>query len=101
MYAAVLKTFGSDSWRALHMIEVVWILATMTALVVIGRRLFDLQTGLSAAPLYSIFKAWSYWNNLAFNGEVLMNLPLAWAFAIHSPVRQPAAGWESNPQPAD
>jgi 4-amino-4-deoxy-L-arabinose transferase-like glycosyltransferase len=82
VYAAVLKTFGSDNWRALHITEVVWIFATMAALVVIGRKLFDTETGLIAALLYSIFQAWSYWNNLAFNGEVLMNLPLAWAFAI-------------------
>lgn len=82
VYAAVLKTFGSDNWRALHITEVLWIFATMAALVVIARNLFDTETGLIAALLYSIFQAWSYWNNLAFNGEVLMNLPLAWAFAI-------------------
>ena len=82
VYAAVLTAFGSDNWRALHAVEVVWILATMAALVVIGRTLFDTHTGLIAAMLYGIFQSWSYWNNLAFNGEVLMNLPLAWAFAI-------------------
>jgi 4-amino-4-deoxy-L-arabinose transferase-like glycosyltransferase len=82
VYAAVLRTFGSYNWRALHVVEIVWILATMGGLYVVGRRLFDPETGLVAALLYSIFQAWSYWNNLAFNGEVLMNLPIVWAYAI-------------------
>ena len=82
VYAAVLRTFGSYNWRALHLVEIVWILATMSGLYVVGRRLFDADTGLIAALLYSIFQAWSYWNNLAFNGEVLMNLPIVWAYAL-------------------
>jgi len=82
VYAAVLRTFGSSNWRALHLVEIAWILATMAGLFVVGRRLFDDDTGLIAALLYSIFQAWSYWNNLAFNGEVLMNLPIVWAYAL-------------------
>jgi 4-amino-4-deoxy-L-arabinose transferase-like glycosyltransferase len=82
VYATVLRVFGTDNWRALHAIEILWILATMGGLYVIGRRLFDTYTGLIAALLYSIFQAWSYWNNLAFNGEVLMNLPIVWAYAL-------------------
>jgi 4-amino-4-deoxy-L-arabinose transferase-like glycosyltransferase len=82
VYAAVLRTFGSYNWRALHLVEIVWILATMGGLYVIGGRLFDPDIGLIAALLYSIFQAWSYWNNLAFNGEVLMNLPIVWAYAL-------------------
>jgi len=82
VYAIVLRVFGTDNWRALHAIEIVWILATMGGLYVIGRRLFDTSTGLIAALLYSIFQAWSYWNNLAFNGEVLMNLPIVWAYVL-------------------
>jgi 4-amino-4-deoxy-L-arabinose transferase-like glycosyltransferase len=82
VYAAVLRTFGSSNWRALHLVEIAWILATMAGLFVVGRRLFDDNTGLIAALLYSIFQAWSYWNNLAFNGEVLMNLPIVWAYAL-------------------
>jgi len=82
VYAAVLRTFGSYNWIALHTVEIIWILATMVGLYVIGRRLFDRDTGLIAALLYSIFQAWSYWNNLAFNGEVLMNLPIVWAYAL-------------------
>jgi 4-amino-4-deoxy-L-arabinose transferase-like glycosyltransferase len=82
VYAAVLRLFGHDNWRALHGVEVAWILATMAGLYLAGRRMFDDATGLMAALLYSIFQAWSYWNNLAFNGEVLMNLPIAWAYAL-------------------
>jgi 4-amino-4-deoxy-L-arabinose transferase-like glycosyltransferase len=82
VYAATLKVFGPSNWRALHGVEVGWILLTMAGLFVMGRRLFDADTGLIAALFYSIFQAWSYWNNLAFNGEVLMNLPIVWACAI-------------------
>jgi 4-amino-4-deoxy-L-arabinose transferase-like glycosyltransferase len=82
VYATVLRAFGTYNWRALHGVEIVWILATMGGLYVIGRRLFDTGTGLVAALLYSIFQAWSYWNNLAFNGEVLMNLPIVWAYVL-------------------
>jgi hypothetical protein len=82
VYAAVLRIFGPSNWRALHLVEIAWILATMAGLFVLGRRLFDDDTGLIAALLYSIYQAWSYWNNLAFNGEVLMNLPIVWAYAL-------------------
>ena len=110
VYAAVLRTFGSYNWRALHLVEIVWILATMGGLYVVGRRLFDADTGLIAALLYSIFQAWSYWNNLAFNGEVLMNLPIVWAYArfsnkarvVVSTVRcgRPSRCWVLLKQPA-
>jgi 4-amino-4-deoxy-L-arabinose transferase-like glycosyltransferase len=82
VYAAVLRTFGAYNWAALHVVEIVWILATMAGLYVVGRGLFDRDIGLIAALLYSVFQAWSYWNNLAFNGEVLMNLPIVWAYAL-------------------
>src|SRR6185436_16208887 len=51
VYAAVLRTFGPYNWRALHGVEIVWILATMGGLFVIGRRLFDPDTGMVAALL--------------------------------------------------
>src|SRR5262245_34296576 len=82
VYAATLRIFGTYNWRALPGVEVVWILATMGGLYVMGRRLFDAATGLVAALLYCIFQPWSYWNNLAFNGEVLMNLPIVWAYVL-------------------
>src|SRR4029079_6247203 len=49
VYAIVLCVCATDNWRALHAIEIVWILATMGGLYVIGRRLFDTSTGLIAA----------------------------------------------------
>jgi 4-amino-4-deoxy-L-arabinose transferase-like glycosyltransferase len=91
-YAAVFKAAGKFNWMALHAVAVVWILGTMAGLYVIDKRLFDRDTGLIAALLYSIFQPWATSNNLAFNGEVLMNLPIVWAWAIalrrsSSPVR--------------
>ena len=56
--------------------------ATLGGLYLCGRRLFDVETGIAAALLYSVFQPWGTWKNLALNGEVLMNLPLAWAWAI-------------------
>jgi Dolichyl-phosphate-mannose-protein mannosyltransferase len=83
-YAAIFKTFGKYNWNALHLVELVWVLATMAALYAIGKQLFDRNTGLIAALLYSVYQPWMSWKNLAFNGEVLMNLPivLAWAIAF-------------------
>ncbi|MFI5323970.1 MAG: ArnT family glycosyltransferase [Thermodesulfobacteriota bacterium] len=83
-YAAIFATTGKFNWEALHAVAVVWILCTMAGLYVIGRGLFDRKTGLVAALLYSVFQPWLTWKNLAFNGELLMNLPivLAWAIAL-------------------
>jgi 4-amino-4-deoxy-L-arabinose transferase-like glycosyltransferase len=54
----------------------------MAGLYTLGARLFDARTGVIAALLYSIFQPWAVQKDLAFNGEVLMNLPIAWAYAI-------------------
>ena len=54
----------------------------MASLYVSGRRSFNRETALIAALLYSIFQPWATPKNLAFNGELLMNLPLVWAWAI-------------------
>jgi 4-amino-4-deoxy-L-arabinose transferase-like glycosyltransferase len=81
-YAAVFKVAGKYNWKALHAVALLWTLGTMAGLYVIGRRLFDRETGLIAALLYSVFQPWATANNLAFNGELLMNLPLVWAWAI-------------------
>src|SRR5678815_5310176 len=32
--------------------------------------------------LYSVFQPWWTWKNLAFDSEMLMNLPIIWAWAI-------------------
>ena len=81
-YAAVFKTAGKFNWAALHTAAVLWVLLTMAGLSVLARRGFNAETGLVAALLYAIYQPWGIWKNLAFNGEVLMNLPLVWAWAI-------------------
>jgi len=82
VYAAVFRMFGEANWFALHAAATVWVLLTLLALYVIGTRLFDARTGYLAALLYGVLQPWWYWGNLAFNGEVLMNLPVAAAFAV-------------------
>src|SRR5205823_5818247 len=46
------------------------------------REVFDRNTGLIAALFYGVFQQWGTWKNLAFDGEMLMNLPIIWAWAI-------------------
>ena len=82
LYAAVFDVAGEYNWTALHAVAVVWVLLTMAGLYVVARRLFDWRAGLIAALLYSVFQPWGPWKNLAFNGELLMNLPLVWGWAI-------------------
>src|SRR6202163_2909298 len=81
-YAAIFRVFGPFNWRALHGSAIAWVMLTMLALHLAARRLFDRRTGLIAALLYSVFQPWLYPNNLSFNGEVLMNLPIACAYLI-------------------
>lgn len=81
-YAAVFKAAGKYNWKALHTVALIWTLGTMAGLYFIGKRLFDPFTGLVAALLYSVFQPWATFMNLAFDGELLMNLPLVWAWAI-------------------
>jgi 4-amino-4-deoxy-L-arabinose transferase-like glycosyltransferase len=81
-YAAVFEAAGKFNWHALHAVALAWTLGTMAGLYLIGSRLFDRETGLVAALLYSVFQPWATWKNLAFNGELLMNLPIVWAWAI-------------------
>jgi 4-amino-4-deoxy-L-arabinose transferase-like glycosyltransferase len=81
-YAAVFETAGKFNWVALHTAAVLWVLLTMAGLYLLARRGFNAETGLIAALLYGIYQPWGIWKNLAFNGEMLMNLPLVWAWAI-------------------
>lgn len=91
-YAAVFKIAGKYNWIALHTVALMWTLGTMAGLYIIGRRLFDRETGLIAALFYSIFQPVASWKNLAFNGELMMNLPLVWAWAIAFG-RRPSIAW--------
>src|SRR5438067_909591 len=81
-YAAVFKVAGKYNWKALHTVALVWTLCAMAGLYAIGRELFDRNTGLIAALFYSVFQHWWTWKNLTFDGEMLMNLPIIWAWAI-------------------
>jgi 4-amino-4-deoxy-L-arabinose transferase-like glycosyltransferase len=81
-YAALFKVAGKYNWMALHVLSLIWTLATMAGLYVIAKQLFDRETGLIAALLYSVFQPWANYKNLAFNGELVMNLAIVWAWAI-------------------
>ncbi len=81
-YAAVVEAAGKYNWPALHLVALSWTLATMAGLYFIGRGLCDRPAGLVAALLYSVFQPWWDFRNLAFNGELVMNLPVVWAWAI-------------------
>jgi Dolichyl-phosphate-mannose-protein mannosyltransferase len=81
-YAAVFKVAGKFNWKALHIVALLWTLCAMAGLYVIGRELFDRNTGLIAALFYGVFQQWWTWKTLAFDGEMLMNLPIIWAWAI-------------------
>src|SRR5256886_12390550 len=81
-YTAIFKVAGKFNWKALHMVALVWTLCAMAGLYVIGRELFDRNTGLISAFFYSVFQPWWTWKNLTFDSEMLMNLPIIWAWAI-------------------
>ncbi len=81
-YAAAFKVAGEYNWIALHILSLIWTLATMAGLYVIAKQLFDRETGLIAALFYSVFQPWASFKNLAFNGEMIMNLAIVWAWAI-------------------
>jgi Dolichyl-phosphate-mannose-protein mannosyltransferase len=81
-YAAIFKVAGKFNWKALHIVALVWTVCAMAGLYVIGRELFDRNTGLIAALFYGVFQHWGPWKNLTFDGEMLMNLPIIWAWAI-------------------
>ena len=57
-YAAIFKVAGKFNWKALHIVALVWTLCAMAGLYVIGRELFDRNTGLIAALFYCVFQQW-------------------------------------------
>jgi 4-amino-4-deoxy-L-arabinose transferase-like glycosyltransferase len=81
-YAAIFKVAGEFNWKALHFVALVWTLCAMAGLYLTARELFDRNTGLIAAFFYSVFQPWWTWKNLSFDAEMLMNLPIIWAWAI-------------------
>jgi 4-amino-4-deoxy-L-arabinose transferase-like glycosyltransferase len=82
LYALMFFVVGNYNWIPFHVIGVVWILLTMGGLYAIGKDLFSWEVGLLAALLYSIYTTTMYYENLALNGEVMMNLPIVWALFI-------------------
>lgn len=82
VYWAVFRLFGAYDWVALHLIGVMWVLLTMAGLFVMARRLGGRRAGIYAALSYALVQPFATAKNLAFNGEVLMNLPLVWAYAL-------------------
>src|SRR5579863_1355094 len=81
-YAAVFAVGGLYNVNAVHVAALIWELLTMLGLFVAGRRLFDERAGLAAAGLYGLYGGWGDFTMLAWNGEIQLNLPLAWAIAI-------------------
>jgi Dolichyl-phosphate-mannose-protein mannosyltransferase len=83
-YAAIFKVAGKFNWKALHFVALAWTLCAMSGLYLIGRELFDRNTGLVAALFYGVFQPLWMWKTLSFDGEMVMNLPiiLAWAIAF-------------------
>jgi len=81
-YAAIFKIAGEFNWKALHLVALMWTLCSMAGLYAIGSELFDRCTGLIAALFYCVFLSWGRWKTLSFDGEMIMNLPIIWAWAI-------------------
>jgi 4-amino-4-deoxy-L-arabinose transferase-like glycosyltransferase len=82
IYTAIFFVVGPYNWVALHLLAVGWMLATMWGLYALGNALFHREVGLVAALLYSLYTASVHYNLLAFNGEVMMNLPIVWALYL-------------------
>jgi 4-amino-4-deoxy-L-arabinose transferase-like glycosyltransferase len=92
-YQAILSLGERYQWYILHTAAVVWTLLSMLGLFLTGKTLFNQNTGLVAALLYSIYQSWALWRNLAFNGELMMNLPIIWgAWLILRPQKRPFSG---------
>src|SRR6476619_4145125 len=81
-YAAIFRATGKFNWVALHFVALAWTLCAMAGLYAIGSGLFDRNTGLIAALFYGVFQPWWTWKNLSLDAEMLMNLPIIWAWAI-------------------
>jgi 4-amino-4-deoxy-L-arabinose transferase-like glycosyltransferase len=89
-YALAYAAGGKYNARVLHVASVLWTALTMLALYFTARRLFDRRAGLVAAVLYAVYVGWGTYPNLAWNGEMLLNLPLCWAiYLVFRPSRSP------------
>jgi len=82
LYAAVFAVAGPHNWPALHLVGIAWTLATMAGLYLILKRRFDRETGAIAALLYALYQMSMDYRNLAFNGELIINLPVVLAVLV-------------------
>jgi 4-amino-4-deoxy-L-arabinose transferase-like glycosyltransferase len=82
IYEFIFFAFGKYNWVALHLSSGFWIFLTMLGLYAIVARFFGYEAGFAAALLYCVYTTASDYKNLAFNGEVMMNLPIVWAFFV-------------------
>jgi 4-amino-4-deoxy-L-arabinose transferase-like glycosyltransferase len=76
VYWSISRLAGYPDWPAVHLVSLAWVLATMAVLYALGSSLFTPATGIVAAFLYGAFQPLLRFSNLAFNGEILMNLPI-------------------------
>jgi hypothetical protein len=74
IFWAVFRVAGYPNWPVVHLAALGWTLATMALLFLLGRQLFTPLTGVIAALLYGAFQSYLTITNLAFNGEMMMNL---------------------------
>src|SRR5471030_1566646 len=82
LYREIFAIAGASNWFALHLVAIVWTGCTMLILSIIAHRLWGCAAGLWADVLYGLFAAWGDYRDLAFNGELLMNLPIVLAIAM-------------------
>jgi 4-amino-4-deoxy-L-arabinose transferase-like glycosyltransferase len=94
IYKAIFLLVGKYNWFGFHVVAVAWIVLTMAGLYATGRELFSQQVGLAAAFLYSICTARCDWQNLAFNGEIMMTLPIVWALYLAFKRETARRNWE-------
>lgn len=80
LYEAIFAVVGAYNWGLFHLLGVVWILLTMWGLYAISGDLSTPPAGLASALLYTVYTTTMYYKMLAFNGEVMMNLPIVWGF---------------------
>ncbi len=82
VYATIFEVVGPYNWHGLHVAAILWTLAIVAAVFWVARILFDERAAFAGAFLIVLFHSWGHWKNLAFNGEMLMNLPIVLGVAI-------------------
>jgi uncharacterized membrane protein len=80
-YQAVFSVAGVNM-IAIHVASALWTLLTMAGLALAAHRLFGKTAALMAAILYGIYSGYGPYTNLAWNGELLTNLPIVWALVV-------------------